>query len=157
MLWLEYRVQKGNLKDFFYKNDFTLLEMRHTTCRLNPWLKSSKFGYNSFHLATVLATNNFEPGWALRSDCTSNLIRVHTVSCQTRSLFKYFNRWKKQTSFVVIGALRVYFWKQRSHLIFSYFLILDTDSHVLWQTMKSQTKPMKGGISSGSALLVNFF
>ena len=37
------------------------------------------------------------------------------------------------------------------------FLILDTDSHVLWQTMKSQTKPMKGGISSGSALLVNFF
>ena len=40
--------------------------MPQTTCRLNPWLKSSKFGYNFFHLAKMLATKNFEPGRALK-------------------------------------------------------------------------------------------
>ena len=46
----------------FYKKGFLALEMRHTTRQLNPWLKSSKFGYNFFHLAKVLATKIFEPG-----------------------------------------------------------------------------------------------
>ena len=34
------------------------------------------------------------------------------------------------------------------------FLILDTGKHVRWQTMKTQPKPMKESISSGSALFV---
>ena len=55
--------------------------MRHTTCQLNPWLKSSKFGYNFFlHLADVLATKNFEPGRALHPKMCDSL--PATVQCQ---------------------------------------------------------------------------
>ena len=49
----------------FFKKMISHFRNSHTTCRLNLWLKSSKFGYNFFHLAKVLATKNFEPGWAL--------------------------------------------------------------------------------------------
>ena len=54
-------------KGFFLKWLRTL-ETHHTTCRLNLWLKSSKYGYNFFHLAKVLATKKFEPGWALQQE-----------------------------------------------------------------------------------------
>ena len=48
--------------------------------------------------------------------------------------------------------LKRYFWKGGLLLTFTYFFIRGTDKQVLWQTVKTQTKPAWGGISSVSEL-----
>ena len=64
---------------------------------------------------------------------------------------------KKADDFFVIGPLKVTSESaDRTNLyMFLCFFLLDTGKHGRWQTMKTQTIPPKGGISSGSALFVS--
>ena len=72
-----------------FRNTEKLLD---TTFWLEPWLKSSIFGYNFFHLAKVLATTHSEPVLALiaclkKIVVSDHLNRIYSFSCSHINLF----------------------------------------------------------------------